>query len=272
MSGALGVALSLLTIAAVFILQPGESLGISPSATVDLAKVALLLCLAALSSALGLLSPYWSPARVAAIWGSALAAALTIAVNMNTLTEAAMDGLPPTAVNTQGREIAVPTGSVRLREGIMPEYDPSPEVAPGIDDPSPAPAEQAQVLLMAARTTEIKAGARGHFFTTAEIDHTPIVVLIDTGASMVAMSYEDADKAGLKPFSLDYGVPVATANGIVKAAPAMLKRVEIDTIVIRDVEALVMPEGVLKGTLLGMSFLSRLSGFGIRNGVLVLEE
>ena len=252
MSGALGVALSLLTIAAVFILQPGELLGIPPSATVDLAKVGLLLGLAALSSALGLLSPRWSPARVAAVWGSALAAALTIAVNMNTLTDAALGRLPQTAVNPQGREIAVPTGRVRLREGIMPE--------------------QAQVLLMAARTTEIKAGARGHFFAAAEIDHTPIMVLIDTGASMVAMSYEDADKAGLKPFSLDYSVPVATANGIVKAAPAMLKRVEIDTIVIRDVEALVLPEGVLKGTLLGMSFLSRLSGFGIRNGVLVLEE
>ena len=263
MSGTLGVVLSLLTVAAVFILQPADMLGIPQSAMADLAKVALLLCLAALSSVLGLLSPSWSASRQAAIWGSALAAALTIAVHMNTLAGAVLDGVPRTAVSGQGQETMVPTGSVGLREGIMPELDQTLEATRP---------NRAQLLVMAARSTEIKAGERGHFFATAEIDHTPIMVLIDTGASMVAMSYEDAYKAGLKPFSLDYSVPVATANGIVKAAPAMLRRVEIDTIVIRDVEALVMPAGVLKGTLLGMSFLSRLSGFGIRNGVLVLEE
>jgi aspartyl protease family protein len=143
-------------------------------------------------------------------------------------------------------------------------------VQPGAPSlPASAPTET-QVRIMAA--TEIKAGARGHFFVTADIDHTPVDVLIDTGATMVAMSYEDADRAGLKPFSLDYSVPVATANGIVRAAPAMLRRIEIDNIVVHDVEALVMPRGVLKGSLLGMSFLSRLSGFGIRDGVLMLEE
>ena len=151
---------------------------------------------------------------------------------------------------------------MRLRESVLPAHD---ETLPN----SPLPG--AQVVVMAVRT-EIKAGAHGHFFTTAQIDYTPVTVLIDTGASMVAMSYADADKAGLHPFSLDYTIPVSTANGVVKAAMAKLKRVEIDNIVVYDVDAIVMPQGVLKGTLLGMSFLSRLSGFGIHDGVLTLEE
>ncbi len=106
-------------------------------------------------------------------------------------------------------------------------------------------ATEAKLLLMAAQT-EIKASTRGHFITTADIDYTPIRVLIDTGATLVAMSYADADKAGLHPFSLDYSVPVSTANGIVKAAPATLKRVEVDNIVVYDVKALVLPKGALQ--------------------------
>ncbi len=262
MSGVLGVVLSLLTIAGVFILRPDQILGIGASAAADLAKVALLLCLASLSSVLGLLSPAWSASRVAAIWGSVVAAMFVIAFNINTISQAALNGLPHAAAAERGRDTPVPTARVRLRESIMPLHD---ETLP--TDPLPT----AQVLLMAVRT-EIKSGANGHFFTTAQIDYTPITVLIDTGASMVAMSYADADKAGLHPFSLDYTVPVSTANGVVKAAMTKLQRVEIDNIVVYDVDALVMPQGVLKGTLLGMSFLSRLSGFGIHDGVLTLEE
>ncbi len=260
MSGILGLTLSLLTIAAVFILKPGTALGMSATGMTDLAMVAMLFCLAALSSILGFLSPQWSATRLAAIWGAILAAVLTVAVNMHTLKEAALDGIGSRAVVAETRVSTA--ADVRLRDSIMPERD----------NGLPLSARnQANVLLMAART-EIKASARGHFFTTAEIDFTPISVLIDTGATLVAMSYADADKAGLNPFSLDFTVPVATANGMVKAAPATLKRVEIDNIVVYDVPALVMPQGVLKGTLLGMSFLSRLSAFGIRDGVLTLEE
>ncbi len=259
MSGILGATLSLLTIAAVFILRPGNALGIPVSATADLGKVALLLCLAATSSVLGLLSPRWSASRVAAVWGSVLAAVVTISVNMNTLTDVALHGV---ADRNARQETRVGTGGVRLRHSIMPERDNALPL-PGTDE--------AKLLLMAAQT-EIKAGASGHFVTTAEIDYTPIKVLIDTGATLVAMSYEDADKAGLNPFSLDFTVPVSTANGVVKAAPATLKRVEVDNIVVYDVRALVLPKGAFRGTLLGMSFLSRLSSFGIRDGVLTLEE
>jgi aspartyl protease family protein len=124
----------------------------------------------------------------------------------------------------------------------------------------------------AARTVEIRAGSHGHFVAKAEIENTPVSVLIDTGATKVALSYEDAERIGLHPFSLTYDTPVYTANGLAKAASVTLSRVELDNVVVRDVEAVVMPQGVLQDSLLGMSFLSRLSVFRISDDTLYLEE
>ena len=120
--------------------------------------------------------------------------------------------------------------------------------------------------------TELKAGDRGHFFVDADINGRSIKVLVDTGASAVALSYEDAQKAGLRPNTLDFDVPVSTANGSVNAARAKLDRVEIDTVRVDNVDALVLPTGALNGTLLGMSFLSKLDSFKSEDGVLTLKN
>jgi len=123
-----------------------------------------------------------------------------------------------------------------------------------------------------AATVELKADERGHFLTRAAIDNSDLDVIIDTGASTVVLSQENAERVGLYPSKLDYVFPVATANGIVKCAEVTLRRVEVGAILLRDVKALVLPRGAFEGTLLGMSFLSRLKGFRVRDGVLVLEK
>jgi aspartyl protease family protein len=123
-----------------------------------------------------------------------------------------------------------------------------------------------------ATSAEVVADARGHFITMAEIEHTPITVLVDTGASFVALSYEDAEQAGLAPRTLTYDVPVSTANGRVEAAHVVLNRVEIGNVLVRDVEGVVLPRGAYAGTLLGMSFLNKLSRFKVENGTLFLDE
>jgi aspartyl protease family protein len=120
--------------------------------------------------------------------------------------------------------------------------------------------------------TELKADTNGHYFANADINGTSIAVMVDTGASGVALSYEDAEKVGLHPHSLDYDLPINTANGMVKAARVTLRRVEVDNVRVRDVDGMVLPEGALKGSLLGMSFLSRLSSFRIEDGVLYLKD
>ncbi len=133
-------------------------------------------------------------------------------------------------------------------------------------------AAQSEQPLQLMAITELKAGNMGHYVVKARINKSDIDVMVDTGASVVALSYEDAQKAGLHPNTLDFEVPVATANGSVKAARAKLDRVEIDTVRVDDVDALVLPEGALNGTLLGMSFLSKLDSFKSEDGVLTLKN
>lgn len=135
---------------------------------------------------------------------------------------------------------------------------------------APRISETPPLRLMAM--TELDAVSGGHFVTMADINGREIKVLVDTGATAVALSYEDAEAAGLKPHSLDYDVRVSTANGEGKAARVKLRHVMINNVKVRDVEGLVLQEGAMNGTLLGMSFLSRLKSFSVSDGKLVLKN
>jgi aspartyl protease family protein len=137
--------------------------------------------------------------------------------------------------------------------------------------PSVSQTTAAEMLQLNA-ATELKAGQNGHFFVKAEINGRNVNVMVDTGASAVALSYEDARDIGLHPNNLDYNIPVSTANGIAKAAGVNLDKVEIDGVRVSDVQGMVMPEGVMRGSLLGMSFLSKLKSFKVEDGVLYLKN
>ncbi len=143
-------------------------------------------------------------------------------------------------------------------------------IAAGLPGLKP-PLQAAQPIRLMAMT-EIKGGQNGHYTAKAYINNQPISVLVDTGASAVALSAEDADRANLHPRLLNYDVAVATANGNVKAARVKLDKVEIDNVRLDNVDALVLPPGALSGTLLGMSFLSRLSSFSSEGGRLILKN
>jgi aspartyl protease family protein len=122
------------------------------------------------------------------------------------------------------------------------------------------------------RQVEIKAGNHGHFLATATLNGQPVEVLVDTGASFVALSYEDAQRAGLYVRPSDFTQRVATANGVAKIAPVVIDSIGIGDIILRDVHAAVSEPGRLGTTLLGMTFLGRLSRAELRSGVLILQE
>lgn len=122
------------------------------------------------------------------------------------------------------------------------------------------------------RVIELKAGAHGHFVTEAEINGRRISLMVDTGASIVALTYEDAARAGIQPRDSDFTQRVSTANGIARVAPVMLDRISIGDVMVRNVEAAIAEPGKLQTTLLGNSFLGRLSRYEMRSGRLVLEE
>jgi aspartyl protease family protein len=117
----------------------------------------------------------------------------------------------------------------------------------------PAPSEPSVSVRVAK-------AADGHFWTRATTDAAGVDVLVDTGASSVALTAADARALGLAPERLAYDRAVVTAAGRVRAAPVTLARLAVGAVEVRDVPAVVVEHG-LERSLLGMSFLGRLKGF-----------
>jgi aspartyl protease family protein len=113
---------------------------------------------------------------------------------------------------------------------------------------------------------------RGHFATEGRINGQRVGFMVDTGASVVALNETSAARFGLRPPPGQYTMNVTTANGTVKGARARLDALDIGGLVVRDVEALVLPDEALSENLLGLSFLSRLKRFEYADGLLVLQQ
>lgn len=122
------------------------------------------------------------------------------------------------------------------------------------------------------RTLSIPRDGRGHFATDGRIDGQRIAFMVDTGASVVALNESSAARFGLRPSRTDYRATVSTANGTVKAAPTRLAMVDVGGLIVRDVDAMVLPDEALSENLLGLSFLAKLRRFEYANGKMVLEQ
>ena len=112
----------------------------------------------------------------------------------------------------------------------------------------------------------------GHFQADATVSGQSIGMLVDTGASMIALSHEDAERIGINPENLTYSVTVMTANGIARAAPVTLSEIAIGPIIRRNLPATVAEQGKLDQSLLGMSFLSTLSSLQMQTDELRLRN
>ena len=123
------------------------------------------------------------------------------------------------------------------------------------------------------RRVTLEADGRGHFQTEATINGRSVPVLIDTGATSVALRFEDMSRLGIRaPLPSEYTVPIATANGNARAARVVLPEVRVGDVRVRKVDALVMPERMLSTSLLGMSFIRRLSNVEMADGRLTFVE
>ncbi len=121
--------------------------------------------------------------------------------------------------------------------------------------------------------TEVRIRKRldGHFTAKVKVNGTPISMIVDTGATSIVLTPEDAKKAGIDVSSLTYRVPVLTANGRTVAARVRLKEVAIGPLDRNKVDALVAQPGALTQSLLGMSFLSRLRSYEFSGDFLTLR-
>jgi aspartyl protease family protein len=123
-----------------------------------------------------------------------------------------------------------------------------------------------------AREIRLDADASGHFAVDAAINERPVRMIADTGATLVMLTYEDAERLGLRPRSLNFSGRASTANGTARVAPVTLARLRVADIMLRDVPAAVAERGALVVNLLGMSFLARLKRFEMRGDELLLVQ
>jgi aspartyl protease family protein len=121
------------------------------------------------------------------------------------------------------------------------------------------------------RTVAVARTNGGDFAIYALINGARIPMVLDTGASSVVLTRDDAKAAGLPIEVLDYTVNIDTANGRTRAAPVTLDRLAVGNLVERSVDALVAQPGQLKTSLLGMSFLNRLQSWEVRGDRLLLH-
>lgn len=101
----------------------------------------------------------------------------------------------------------------------------------------------------------LSAGSGGHFFTQGQINGRAVQLVVDTGATMVALSVTDAERVGLN-YTAGQPVQMSTANGVIPGWKLKLASVRVGDVVVYDVDAIVS-SGALPYVLLGNSFLAR---------------
>ncbi|MAU52611.1 MAG: TIGR02281 family clan AA aspartic protease [Roseovarius sp.] len=130
---------------------------------------------------------------------------------------------------------------------------------------------QPRQTVMTGGRIELPRAPDGHYYLTAEVNGVPLRFVVDTGASRIVLSQQDARRAGIDTGELVYTGRAFTANGEVRTAPVRLDRIEVGPIRDTNLRA-VVNGGEMEGSLLGMDYLHRFSRVEIAEGRLVLER
>lgn len=147
------------------------------------------------------------------------------------------------------------------QEASLP--DPAPATV-AVATPPPAPAA-------GSRAAFIDREADGHYWTRADVGGTQVKFMVDTGASIVALTYFDAQRLGLKPEELDFDSEIRTAGGVTYGAPVTLKSIRVGKVEVEDVNAVIL-RTELEQSLLGMTFLGELHSYEVRQGQMIIRQ
>ena len=110
----------------------------------------------------------------------------------------------------------------------------------------------------------------GHFYAEAYVSGTPVRMMVDTGASVIALTGSDANAVGLYWDNSEVRHIGSGASGAVYGVPARLDRVDIGGMTRQNVDAVIIPEG-LEISLLGQSYLSQVGSVQISGNQLVMS-
>ena len=122
---------------------------------------------------------------------------------------------------------------------------------------------------VAGDTTRIPLSPDGHFWINAQVNGEPRRFLVDTGATLTAISSNTAVSAGIEPGPMDRSLILQTANGAVAAQTAVIDELRFGNIVARDLDAVITP-GMGETNVIGMNLLSRLAGWRVEGRTLIL--
>lgn len=161
-------------------------------------------------------------------------------------------------------------GAAPAKSAVPPPA--APRIAPpGSAGPPPDNGAAAVAILRPPVSNRLvyHADARGHVLLTAAANGAPVRFMVDTGASLVTLTPNDARAIGIRRSDLVFNQIVQTANGPVHAAPVLLREIRIGELSIEKVQAAVIDN---QGqSVLGMSFLGRLKGFEMRGRALTID-
>jgi aspartyl protease family protein len=163
---------------------------------------------------------------------------------------------------------AAAIGLFVLRDSMSRSMDAKPALAESAETAAEIPNITAHQI----RTASLRKEGDGHFWATAYVNGTPVKFLVDTGASLVALTERDARRIGLNTDKMEQTATVRTAGGEVKAAIAMITKIEVDGVTVKNVQAVVIDNKGLEHSLLGMSFLNRLDGWDVTANAIVIRQ
>lgn len=123
---------------------------------------------------------------------------------------------------------------------------------------------------LAGGAMEYRRSEDGHFYVDAEVNGRPVRFLVDTGASEIVLSPQDAERLGFRRSKLKFNRQYQTANGIVLGAAVTLRKIETGDIRFHEIPASVN-DAPMTESLLGMTFLDRLSGYEVTGDSLILR-
>lgn len=145
-----------------------------------------------------------------------------------------------------------------------PHSDATPTLAAVTPDPN-------TTTVSYSRAATISRRSDGHYWTRADVDGRAVEFMVDTGASIVALTPNDAKRLGLELKPEDFKWKINTAGGQIMGAYTTLEEIRIGKVTVKQVDAMVMPEG-LENSLLGMSFLNELYSFEFRGDQMIIRQ
>ncbi|WP_319568869.1 retropepsin-like aspartic protease family protein [Cohaesibacter marisflavi] len=121
-------------------------------------------------------------------------------------------------------------------------------------------------------SVSFRRSAGGHFQVSADVNGSSLSMLVDSGASAVVLTRDDAEAIGIDTARLSYIAPVSTANGRTFTAPIVLDSISVGGLQANNVRAMVAQDGALRESLLGMSYLDRLGSWSVSGDRLTISR